>query len=68
LNGRTPLLDIREFYEKDDKWLPVSRRKHIVNQDNQPLQGRKGISLTKDQWKKFRDQFEEIDAAFNDIA
>ncbi|XP_062093537.1 RNA polymerase II transcriptional coactivator KIWI-like [Humulus lupulus] len=40
-------IDIREFYLKDGKQLP----------------GKKGISLTMDQWKIFRDHVESIDKA-----
>ncbi|KAK2445080.1 hypothetical protein P8452_22813 [Trifolium repens] len=40
-------IDIREFYVKDGKQLP----------------GKKGITLSKDQWAVFRDHVEEIDKA-----
>ncbi|KAG5019460.1 hypothetical protein AAZX31_06G148900 [Glycine max] len=44
------MVDIREFYVKDGKQLP----------------GRKGISLTMDQWNVLRNHVEEIDKAINE--
>mmetsp|Transcript_5693 Transcript_5693/g.7206 ORF Transcript_5693/g.7206 Transcript_5693/m.7206 type:complete len:138 (-) Transcript_5693:802-1215(-) len=51
-NGTKLLVDIREFYEKNGEMLP----------------GRKGISLTKEQWERFRDQFDQIDAAVEELS
>jgi len=44
-------IDIREFYEKD----------------GQPLPGRKGISLSVDQWNKLKEVMGEIDEAIANI-
>ncbi|KAL5145962.1 RNA polymerase II transcriptional coactivator KIWI [Glycine soja] len=44
------MVDIREFYVKDGKQLP----------------GRKGISLTMDQWNVLRNHVEDIDKAINE--
>ncbi|XP_045821621.1 RNA polymerase II transcriptional coactivator KIWI-like [Trifolium pratense] len=43
-------VDIREFYDKDGKQCP----------------GKKGISLSKDQWIVLRDHISEIDKAVQD--
>ncbi|XP_051216937.1 RNA polymerase II transcriptional coactivator KIWI [Lolium perenne] len=44
------MVDVREFYVKDGKDLP----------------GRKGISLTMDQWKVLRDNIKAIDEAIKE--
>ncbi|KAM0840801.1 hypothetical protein ACQ4PT_046495 [Festuca glaucescens] len=44
------MVDVREFYVKDGKDLP----------------GRKGISLTMDQWKILRDNIKAIDEAIKE--
>ena len=41
------LIDVREFYEKDNKKLP----------------GKKGISLSPDEWAIVRDNIAAVDAA-----
>ncbi|CAM6116984.1 unnamed protein product [Calypogeia fissa] len=49
----TILVDIREFYSKNDGDL---------------LPSKKGISLTKDQWNILRDHIEDVDAAISQLA
>lgn len=59
MNGKTTLIDIREYYEKDGKQLPVIYHFYVT------VQGRKGISLTKDQWKSLKSQMKKIDEAID---
>lgn len=50
------LVDIREFYEKDDKLLPSKKGKsflHLI----------KGISLSEDLWIKIKELAPKIDKA-----
>ena len=46
-----PLVDIREFYEKDGEMAP----------------GRKGISLTIDQYQKLKSYISDIDKAIESL-
>ncbi|ESX00900.1 hypothetical protein HPODL_00313 [Ogataea parapolymorpha DL-1] len=45
------LVDIREYYQKEGKWLP----------------GSKGIALTEDQWKALRGLIGEIDDSISQL-
>ena len=49
-HGKTRI-DIREFYLKDDEWLP----------------GKKGISLDVEQWKKLREIMPIIDEGIEEL-
>jgi len=48
---KSTLVNIREFYQKDDQWLP----------------GKKGISLTIDQYKAFLKAIPDINASLREL-